>query len=210
MKRALIYIAAAAVMLTPFLFLTPGHELIVGAIQTFGQTADNSSVQTNSTDRKYVYSASPSSSGTVTGGVARVWIPTSGTSLSHLVIYADGFGPTNLLAVSDEQTISNRTEQAITYTFSGANQITLTAGTTYWIGEHHSDPGSTNFTYSRANIAGLVRSDVDTYSDGSSDPCSCTTSSSGGLDIYIQYDDAPGGGGGGGTVGPTQSVIMFD
>jgi hypothetical protein len=159
---------------------------------TFGLTADNASTQTNSTDRKYVYSATPATSGTVKGGVARVWIATAGTASSTLVIYSDTAGePDALLAASDRVTITNLAEAAQSYTFSGANQISITAGTPYWIGEFHSDPGANNFTYSRANNLNLVRSDPDTYSDGPANPCSCTTSSNGGLDIYIEYTETP-------------------
>lgn len=185
-------------------------QKIDGAIVNFGLTTDDASVQTNSFDRKYVYSATPSSSGTVTSGVARVWNGGTVNSPSHLVIYSDVAGsPSALLAVSDDVTINTGTsESAVAYTFSGANQISITSGTAYWIGVHFTDPGTGNFSISRANTAGLVRSDPDTYSDGSANPCSCATSSNGGLDVYIEYDDAVGGGS---SVPPTrQSIIWFN
>lgn len=165
-----------------------------GAIQSFGITANNASVQTNSADRKYVYQATPSSSGTVASGSARIWNGGTVTSNTKLVIYSDTAGePDALLAVSDEflLTTAMNTEAARTYTFSGANQITIASGTPYWIGVHFSDPGTGNLSISRANTVGLTRSEVDTYSDGTSNPCGCAVSSNGGLDIYIEYDDTP-------------------
>lgn len=173
---------------------------------TFGLTANNANAQTNSADRKYVYSATPASSGTVTGGTARVWLSGAGTSNSKLVIYSDSAGsPDALLATSDEVAITNTSEQAVAYAFSGGNQISITSGTPYWIGVHFSDPGTPNFTISRANTAGLVRSDPDTYSDGPTATCSCSTSSNGGLDIYITYTEA---GGGTVTTNPYDTVIF--
>lgn len=165
-----------------------------GAILTFGITADNGGIQTNSADRKYVYSATPASAGTVVSGVARIWNGGTVTSNSRLIIYADNAGePGALLAVSDELALTTamNTEAARAYTFSGTNQIAITGGTPYWIGVHFSDPGTGNITISRANNANLVRSEVDTYSDGTSNPCACTVLSNGGLDIYIEYDDTP-------------------
>lgn len=165
-----------------------------GAIQTFGNTGNNASTQTNSADRKYVYSATPSSDGTVVSGSARIWNGGTVTSNTKLVIYSDTAGePDALLAVSDEfaLTTAMNTETARAYTFSGANQIAITSGTPYWIGVHFSDPGTGNISISRANTVGLTRSEVDTYSDGTSDPCGCAVVSNGGLDIYIEYDDTP-------------------
>jgi hypothetical protein len=181
MKRRLATIIA--------LVLALGYASSVFAA-TFGLTANNGSVQTNSTDRKYVYSATPATSGTVTAGTARIWLSAAGSSNAKLVIYSDNAGsPDALLATSDEVTVNWTTETATDFTFSGANQIAVTGGTAYWIGIHFSDPGTPNFTISRANNAGLVRSDPDTYSDGPTATCSCATSSNGGLDIYITYTE---------------------
>jgi hypothetical protein len=188
---------AAALLLYGLTAIDRGPAPMFGAIQNFGNTANNGSTQTSSVDRKYVYSATPSSSGTVVGGSARIWNGGTVNSNTNLVIYSDSAGaPNALLAVSDTLVVNTGTSEAArAYTFSGANQINVAGGTPYWIGVHFSDPGTGNISISRANIAGLVRSDPDTYSDGPTDPCACATSSNGGLDIYIQYDDAPSGGG---------------
>ena len=174
---------------------------------TFGLTANNASTQTQSADRKYVYSATPASSGTVKGGVGRVWLSAAGNSQARLVIYSDSAGsPNALLAQSDQVTISNTSEAAQSFSFSGANQIAITSGTPYWIGVHFSDPGTPNFTISRANTASLTRSDPDTYSDGPANPCSCGTSSNGGLDIYIEYTEATAGA----SAPPDDGLVFFE
>ena len=155
---------------------------------TFGNTTDGANVQTQSADRKYAYKAQPASSGKVTAGTARVWLSGAGTSSSRLVIYSDNAGAINaLLAYSDNVDITGTSEAAVDYTFSGANQINIVSGTDYWIGIHFSDPGTPNFTISRSNTAGLVRSSLDTYSDGPSDLFASTTNSNGPLDIFITY-----------------------
>lgn len=67
----------------------------------------------------------------------------SGSALTTLVIYSNSSGsPGTLLATSDETTVTSTTLTTVNYTFSGANQITLLPNTTYFIGMHHSDPGT--------------------------------------------------------------------
>lgn len=157
---------------------------------TFGNTGNGANVQTQSADRKYAYKASPSTSGIVTGGTARVWLSAAGSSNAKLIIYSDNSGePDALLAVSDEVAITNTSEQAINFTFSGVNRLSITASTQYWVGIHFSDPGTPNFTISRANTSSLVRSSLDTYSDGPSSTFTSTTTSNGPLDIYITYSE---------------------
>jgi len=215
--RKLIKYIVAVLFITVLLFTEVTYnppiepEENLGAIVSFGITANNRSVQTNSVDRKYVYSASPASSGQVVSGVARVWNGGTVNSNTRLVIYSDTAGsPDALLAYSDTVVINTGTsETAVSYTFSGANQITVSTSTPYWIGIHWSDPGTGNMNVSRANNSGLVRSDPDIFSDGPSDPCACSTVSNGGLDIYIEYDDAPSGGGGGGSTSTAQSIFSF-
>lgn len=163
------------------------------AIVSFGNTGNNGSVQTNSVDRKYVYQATTTSSGTVVSGAARIWNGGTVNSNTNLVIYSTTAGaPDALLAVSDTLVVNTGTSEAErSYTFSGANQITVSSGTPYWIGVHWSDPGTGNMSLSRANNTNYVRSDPDTYSDGPANPCACNTLSNGGLDVYINYDDTP-------------------
>lgn len=170
------------------------YSLEVRAVtETCGETGNNSSSQNNSSDRKVLSSCSPVSSGTLTSGVARVNLDAAGSSASKLVIYSSTLGePDALLATSDEVTITNTTEEAISYTFSGAEQIAITSGTTYWVGIHYTDPGVPSVQVSRANTANLLRSGSDTYSNGPANPCSCAVASNGAADIYFEYTVAGG------------------
>lgn len=158
---------------------------------TLGNTTDGASIQTQSADRKYAYQAIPSSSGTIIAGKAIVSLSGVGNSSARLIVYSDNAGsPDALLAVSDDlNNITNTTEEQKSFTFTGANQIHITEGTPYWIGIHFSDPGAITpgFQISRSNLSGLVRSSLDTFSDGPSDPFASTTNSNGPLDVYIEY-----------------------
>ena len=162
---------------------------------TFGVTADNSDSTASSADRSRVSSASPSSNGTVESLTCRCWVD-SGSTVAKAVIYSDTGSnfPNNLLAVSDELSITNNTEQANTFTFSGANRISVTSGTTYWIGVHWQDPGTGNFFVSRDATAGGNKNDADTYSDGPETPYnSLAANSTGIIDAFVTYtaDEAP-------------------
>lgn len=202
-----------AILLSSVFFYRGGGNtpITFAAIQTLGQTTNNASTQSNSTDRKYVNPATAGASGTVVSGVARIWNTGTVSSGSKLVIYSNTSGncatTETLLATSDETTLATGgSETAVAYTFSGANQISITNGTSYCIGVHFSDPGTGNINISRANTVAPVRSDPDTYSDGPTATCDCATSSNGPLDLYIEFDDAAGGGGGLASDG----LIMFD
>lgn len=160
---------------------------------TCGQTSNNASSQNNSSDRKVLSACTPASSGTVISGVARVNLDAAGSSVAHLVIYSDNAGePDALLAVSDDLAITNTTEEAITFTFTGVNQISVVNGTQYWEGIHYTDPGVPSMQVSRANTANLLRSGSDTYSNGSANPCSCAVVSNGAADIYFTYTEDAG------------------
>lgn len=209
MKKALKIFAATVL----FIFAAGYLGSTAALAAAFGETNDNGSTQTNSTDRKYVYPATAATSGTVTGGTARVWNGGTVNSNSRLVIYtstAGGCATTDtLLAQSDQVTINTGTsESAVAYAFSGVNQITVTGGTTYCIGVHFSDPGTGNFNISRANTSAIVRSDGDAYADGPTATCTCTTSSNGPLDIFITYTESAAGGGV--STSTSDAVILFE
>src|SRR5690606_41874570 len=75
----------------------------------------------------------------------------SGSTTVRFVIYSDTAGdPDALLAQSDSITLSGTSMQAREFTFSGAQRITLTEGTDYWIGLSWQDPGSASVRYWRA------------------------------------------------------------
>src|SRR5690606_41495771 len=74
----------------------------------------------------------------------------SGSTTVRFVIYSDTAGdPDALLAQSDSITLSGTSMQAREFTFSGAQRITLTEGTDYWIGLSWQDPGSASVRYWR-------------------------------------------------------------
>lgn len=164
---------------------------------TFGKTTNGASQSQSSTDRKKVSSAVPSSSGTATSITIRGRITAESTVIKG-VIYADSGGaPGALLAVSNEITVNSTTEQEWTGALAGANQITITSGTTYWIGWHQQDPGSGFFEISRDGTSGQSQTNTDTYSDGPSDPFGVPSAEAGPVDVYVTYTEETGGGGGG-------------
>lgn len=156
---------------------------------TFGQTSDNANTQTFSADRMYLSTASPATSGTITSATCRNWVSATGSYPSKVVMYSDSGGtPVTFLAETDELTISATSEQANTYNFSGGNQISVTAGTSYWFGLFFDDPGTPSVVISRANTAGVVHFQSTAY------PTAPGTFTSGGTasgphDCYITYTE---------------------
>lgn len=120
-------------------------------MSTFGVTAAVGSTSSSSATKVAVSQASPSTSGTVTGAGAFMGFSASMNTL--FVIYSDSGGsPGALLATADVQAFSNASVGLVTWTFSGANKIFVTAGNTYWIG-----PGwqsGATATYDRDTPAG--------------------------------------------------------
>ena len=158
----------------------------------FGKTTNGAdSIQQNG-QRKVVSKATPSSNGTVTSLTARIW-RSSANPLARAVIYADNAGaPGALLATSDELTISNSSEAEITFTFSGGNQISIVSGTPYWIGILF-DAQTMGFSLLGRSYGGgesnAQAENVDTYSDGASDPFGTPTYQDGTLDAYVTYTE---------------------
>jgi hypothetical protein len=154
---------------------------------TCGVTADNSTSASSSSDRKAVSSCVAGSTGTVSSMTFRVWV-SSGTAQIRGIIYSNVAGqPSALLAVTDNGIISNTAEAAVTLVFSGANLITLSDGTTYWVGFHTEDPGVPTHNWSTdATASGQVRQ-VETWSDGTNDPWGTVTFVTGILDAYVTF-----------------------
>jgi hypothetical protein len=120
---------------------------------TLGKTTTGTTTNTSSGNKAVVSPATASGSGTLTAGHFRVSI-SAGTADVNLVVYADSGGsPGALLAVSDTLTISNTALAWNDFTFSGANQISISNGVTYHVGGSWADPGATSFTYERDNTA---------------------------------------------------------
>src|SRR3990167_6995396 len=157
---------------------------------TFGKTTDGSSMITGIGAAKFVSTASPSSSGIATKLTARLDLSAAGSVPAKGVIYSDNAGsPDALLATSDEVTVTNTTEQAIDLPFSGANQLTVSSGTNYWIGIHWSSFPSHNYGISMDSTSSGNKTNNDTYSDGPSDPFGARNTGTGILDCYVTYTE---------------------
>lgn len=124
------------------------------AAATLGKLTDGASNSASSTARVWVSQASPTLTGTLTQGVARIWLDVAGATLARFVIYADAAGePGALLAQSAEILITNTVETAVIFRFFGAQQITVNSGTNYWVGVAWADPGTPSLTFSRDSTA---------------------------------------------------------
>lgn len=155
---------------------------------TFGKTTNGANSSSSSASRVWVSSGSPASTGQVVDGRARVWLTGADTVPTKFVIYADSAGtPGAKLAESDILNITNTAEAELTWTFSGANLITVTSGTTYWIGVAWEDPGTLSISVSRDGTAsqryeqGLT---WPTVPDPYGTPAANTT---GPIDAYVNY-----------------------
>lgn len=119
---------------------------------TLGKTTNGTFTTSASADGIYLSSAIATVTETLDSGSIRVSLSSAGSSLAKLVVYSNlSFVPTNLLAESDEVTITNTTEQEIAFTFSGLNRITITDGVRYYFGIFFQDPGTPDMVMSRGN-----------------------------------------------------------
>lgn len=163
---------------------------------TFGKITDGASSTAASSDNKVVSAATPASGGVVSSMTCRMWLSSAGTMNVRGVIYSDVLGALTaasaLLAVTDDAAFTNTSEQEVTMTFSGANQITVTSGQQYWIGFHVQDPGTPSWTISRDGTAdGRKVNGDDVWSDGSAALWGADiTSLAGPIDCYVTYGAA--------------------
>ena len=159
---------------------------------TFGKTSDGASSTAASADNKLTSRATPSTSGTVVSLTCRLWLSSAGIGPWRGVIYSSVTdSPTALLAVTDDSTFTSTTEAEQTASFSGANLISIVAGTQYWIGFHVQDPGLVNWTVSRDGTANQrITNGDDVWLGGTDDPHSADkTSLSGPIDCYVTYTE---------------------
>ena len=161
---------------------------------TFGKTSDGANSTSASADNKIASLAAPSSSGTVVSLTVRLWLSDTGSVAWKGVIYSDVAGvATALLAVTDEGTLTSTSEGDQTLNFSGANLISITSGTSYWIGFHIADPGTPSWTFSRDGTASQrIVNGGDVYAGGTDDPWNPLdqTALSGPIDCYVTYTEA--------------------
>src|SRR6266567_4063479 len=125
---------------------------------SLGNTTNNGSTLARTANILVVSSASAQYNGTVVSLSVRIWAPDGGSSNTPAfegVIYSDNAGtPNTLLAITPEAVFTNTTEQVVTANFTGVNLISLTAGTTYWVGVLvHAGASPQDATISRAGTA---------------------------------------------------------
>jgi hypothetical protein len=150
---------------------------------TFGQTGNQGSSSASTADKTAVSVATPGSSGTVDSATARVFM-SGGSTLAKFCIYADNAGePGAKLAESNQITISNTTEQAINFPFSGVNRINIVSGTPYWIGPSWLDPGTDTLSISRGTTT-AGRREVASYAPN---PFGTSSVLTGPIDAYVDY-----------------------
>ena len=164
-----------------------------GTTSSFGKQTDGASSSASSADKTAVSSVTAAASGTLTAGHARAWVD-GGSATTKCVVYANSSGaPGARLASSDPVTVSNTSEAVKDYVFSGANQIAIASGTTYWIGLAWADPGSNSLSLSRDGTAS-GRQETSAYAPtlfGTPTPLT------GPIDVYVDITTATGGAAGG-------------
>lgn len=112
-----------------------------------------------------------------------------------MVIFADNGGTPNggaFLAESDEVSVNWTVSTDTNFPFSGANQISITSGTPYWIGFWASDPGVPSYEYKRDNNANVNHFAAEAY-PGTGTPTTPFVSggtSNGPLNAYITYTES--------------------
>lgn len=156
---------------------------------TFGQTANSASSSVSTSDKAIASQATPASSGVVDTGTARLWIDAGGTPVPvSMCIWRDDSGePESLIALSNQKTISNTTEQEHQFAFTGIDRINVVSGTPYWVGLTWPNPGAganDNINYSRDVVTG-GRREVNQHAPNPFGTPLATTA--GPIDAYITY-----------------------
>src|SRR5690606_26213883 len=116
----------------------------------------------------------------------------SGSTTVRFVIYSDTAGdPDDLLAQSDSIILSGTSMQAREFTFSGAQRITLTEGTDYWIGLSWQDPGSASVRYWRVANNSNGRLETNNYLPDPFNEFGAPNGLSGPLAVHVTYATEP-------------------
>lgn len=159
---------------------------------TFGDLTNGTGQSASSADGIVLDNGTPASSGTLETIVARLFV-TAGAPLAKGIIYSDSAGlPGVPLATSDEITISNTVVADVTFTFSGAQRISLTAGTQYWFGFIYDDPGTGSLTWRRGGTANEIEKKNITYPTAPN-PYGASAPLAGPLAAYVSYTPAASG-----------------
>lgn len=156
-------------------------------ITQLGNTTDDTASTSSSANKTVVSKFTASASGTVTAGHARLWVDT-GTASPQMVVYSDSSGsPGTLLGLSNAITVSNTTKALKDFTFSGAQQASVVAGTDYWIGFTWPDPGTNNISWSRGATASSAQQNALNAATTFGTP---GTALSGPIDAYVDVSSS--------------------
>lgn len=162
-----------------------------GGVVQVGKTTNGAGETASTADKAAVSRFTAAVGGVLTAGHARLRV-TGGSATTRLVAYADtGAAPGVLLAQSDAKTITNTAEALVDYVFSGANRISITSGTDYWIGPTWQDPGAESLVFSRDETAN-ARREASAYAPN---PFGTPASLSGPIDVYVDVEVGATGGG---------------
>lgn len=177
-----------------------------GSLTSLGKTSDGASATSSSADKTAVSSAVASASGTLTAGHARAWLSATGSAVTKCVVYANSAGaPGTRLATSNPVTITQTAEAVVDYTFTGADAITITSGTTYWVGLAWQDPGTPSLNLSRDGTAS-GRQEVSSYAPT---PFGTPTAQAGPIDVYVETSSGGGAVAGGFVLLTTRTVTNY-
>ena len=150
---------------------------------TLGKTSNGTGQSSSSANKTVVSLFTADANGVLASGAARLWVD-AGSASVQLVVYADSAGaPGALLALSDSESISNTSETEIAFDFSGADQIDIDNGTSYWLGFTWADPGTNAITWSRDATASQAQQN----SSNAADPFGSPTALSGPIDVYVNH-----------------------
>ena len=176
-------------------------------ITQLGKTTNGASTSSSSANKTVVSKATSSVNGVVTAGHARLWVDTGSASSVRMVVYSDSSGlPGSLLGSSDAITVSNTSEELKDFTFSGAQQASISNGTDYWIGFTWPDPGANNISWSRDGTAGQAQQNSLNNAASFGTPGTALT---GPIDAYIDVSSStPPPGGNAPTIVRSNSTVL--
>lgn len=122
---------------------------------TLGKTSNGDQEASSTTTKMVVSSYTATDTGVIRKGTVRCKVD-AGSANVKFVVYSDVAGaPGKQLAESDILSVTNTTEQANDFTFSGYNQISIVDGTEYWLGLAWEDPDPNTFTFSKDNVSNV-------------------------------------------------------
>jgi hypothetical protein len=154
----------------------------VTVLTPLGKTSDGATTVSSSADKTVASKATASSDGILVAGHARVSV-TGGSATTKLVVYTDAPGsPSAKVAESDPVVVTNTTEAAKDYAFTGSNQAFVTNGVDYWLALAWLDPGTDSVVLSKDNTAGQ-RSEVSAYAP---DPFGTASTATGPVDVWVE------------------------